>query len=106
MLNICKILLICHWFYVIVLASAYLRRVPDTVFHELLPLEIFHVCDVVLRECSLYDTIRASISIPIVFTPVEHGDMLLVNGGITNDFSLNRGTCVTLHDFYKPRLSF
>lgn len=54
MLNICKILLICHWFYVIVLASAHQGGVPDTVFHELLPLEIFHVCDVVLREGSLH----------------------------------------------------
>ena len=39
MLNICKILLICHWFYVIVLTSAHHGGVPDAVFHELLPEE-------------------------------------------------------------------
>ena len=38
MLNICKILLICHWFYVIVLTSAYQGGVEDAVFHELLPM--------------------------------------------------------------------
>lgn len=45
--------------------------------------------EVVFREGSLYDAIRASISIPMLFTPVEMGDMLLVDGGITNGLPLD-----------------
>ena len=46
--------------------------------------------EVVLRSGSLYDAIRASISIPMLFRPVEHGDMLLIDGGITNGLPLDR----------------
>lgn len=45
--------------------------------------------EVRFREGSLYDAIRASISIPMVFTPVEQGDRLLVDGGITNGLPLD-----------------
>lgn len=46
--------------------------------------------EVVFRSGSLYDAIRASISIPMLFRPVEHGDMLLIDGGITNALPLDR----------------
>ena len=46
--------------------------------------------DVVLRSGSLYAAIRASISIPMLFRPVEHEDMLLIDGGITNGLPLDR----------------
>lgn len=46
--------------------------------------------EVVFRSGSLYDAIRASISIPMLFRPVEHGDMLLIDGGITNGLPLDR----------------
>ncbi len=46
--------------------------------------------EVTFRTGSLYDAIRASISIPMVFTPVEMGDMLLVDGGITNGLPLDQ----------------
>ena len=46
--------------------------------------------EVVFTEGSLYDAIRASMSIPLVFEPVERDGMLLVDGGIVNPLPLNR----------------
>ncbi|MDE5560461.1 MAG: patatin-like phospholipase family protein [Bacteroidaceae bacterium] len=46
-------------------------------------------CEVVFRNGSLYDAIRASISIPMLFRPVEHDGMLLIDGGITNGLPLD-----------------
>lgn len=46
--------------------------------------------EVVFRKGSLYDAIRASISIPMLFRPVEYGDMLLIDGAITNGLPLDR----------------
>lgn len=46
--------------------------------------------EVVFRSGSLYDAIRASISIPMFFRPVEHADMLLIDGAITNGLPLDR----------------
>jgi NTE family protein len=46
--------------------------------------------EVVFRSGSLYDAIRASISIPMVFSPVEYGDMLLIDGAMTNGLPLDQ----------------
>jgi NTE family protein len=46
--------------------------------------------EVVFSSGSLYDAIRASISIPMVFSPVEHGEMLLIDGAMTNGLPLDR----------------
>lgn len=46
--------------------------------------------EVVFRSGSLYEAIRASISIPMIFSPVEHGDMLLIDGAMTNGLPLDR----------------
>ena len=45
--------------------------------------------EVVFTEGSIYDAIRASISIPTVFTPVEFEDKLLVDGGLLNNLPNN-----------------
>ncbi len=42
--------------------------------------------EVVLREGRLPDAIRGSMAIPGVFSPVPYGDMLLVDGGMFNNF--------------------
>ena len=39
---------------------------------------------------SLFDAVRASISIPSLFTPVQLGDKLLIDGGVTNPLPLDR----------------
>lgn len=46
--------------------------------------------EIVFRSGSLYNAIRASISIPMLFRPVEHEDMLLIDGAITNGLPLDR----------------
>jgi len=46
--------------------------------------------EVTFDQGSLYDAIRSSISLPMVFTPVRMNQMLLVDGGITNGLPLDR----------------
>jgi NTE family protein len=48
--------------------------------------------EIVFREGSLYNAIRASISIPTVFTPVIAGDSVLVDGGVVNNIPINNAT--------------
>lgn len=52
--------------------------------------DIVNSREVVFRTGKLFDAIRASISIPLCFEPVPHEDGLLVDGGLTNPFPLNR----------------
>ncbi|SVE55811.1 uncharacterized protein METZ01_LOCUS508665, partial [marine metagenome] len=40
--------------------------------------------EVVIKEGSLSHALRASLSIPTIFAPVEWGDALLVDGGVAN----------------------
>ncbi len=44
--------------------------------------------EIVFKEGSLYNAIRASISIPTVFTPVVTGDSVLVDGGVVNNIPI------------------
>jgi NTE family protein len=45
--------------------------------------------EVVFTEGSVYDAIRASVSIPTVFTPVKSGHKLMVDGGVLNNIPIN-----------------
>lgn len=45
--------------------------------------------EVVFREGSLFDAIRASVSIPSVLTPVKTADGLLVDGGVMNNIPIS-----------------
>ena len=45
--------------------------------------------EVVFRSGSLYEAIRASISIPIFFKPIQRNNQLLMDGGVLNPFPLN-----------------
>lgn len=65
--------------------------------------------EVVFDHGSLYDAIRASISIPLFLNPIRREDMLLVDGGLVNSLPLNRvvrhsgdllfGINVSTHDY-------
>ena len=65
--------------------------------------------EVVFDHGSLYDAIRASISIPLFLNPFRREDMLLVDGGLVNSLPLNRvvrhsgdllfGINVSTHDY-------
>ena len=46
--------------------------------------------EIVFREGSLYEAIRASISMPAVFSPVRRGEMILVDGGVINPLPLSQ----------------
>ena len=45
--------------------------------------------EVVFRTGSLFGAVRASISIPLFFAPVQMGDRLLIDGGILNPLPLH-----------------
>lgn len=65
--------------------------------------------EVIFNHGSLYDAIRASISIPLFLNPIRWEDMLLVDGGLVNSLPLNRvvrhsgdllfGINVSTHDY-------
>ena len=45
--------------------------------------------EVIIKEGSLANALRASISIPTIFAPVEWGDALLVDGGVANNLPVD-----------------
>lgn len=51
--------------------------------------DLAHNKEIVFREGSLYNAIRASISIPTVFTPVISGNSVLVDGGVVNNIPIS-----------------
>jgi len=78
------------------LMKALQEQVPDTPIEQLripfcaVATDLRTGSEVVFRSGSLYEAIRASISVPMLFTPVEMDDMLLVDGGITNGLPLDQ----------------
>ena len=57
--------------------------------------DIKHKKEIVFSEGSLWEAVRASISIPLVLTPVNKKNMLLVDGGVLNPVPVNR---ITRHE--------
>ncbi len=49
-----------------------------------LATDIAHECEVRMDSGSLYEAIRASISLPMIFHPVKDGNRILIDGGILN----------------------
>jgi len=71
--------------------------VPDVNIEDL-PIEYRAVAtdwengkEIVFDKGSLYEAIRASISIPLFFNPVRRNDMILVDGGVLNPLPLKQG---------------
>jgi len=72
------------------------KFIPDRLIEEL-PVKFAAVAtdiknwrEVVLTEGSLFEAIRASISIPLVITPLKKNDTLFVDGGVLNPVPVNR----------------
>ena len=71
------------------------KVVPDRPIEELnIPCSIvasdmIRTEEVVFRSGSLFEAVRASISIPLFFKPVQMGDKLLIDGGILNPLPLH-----------------
>jgi len=76
--------------------EAIMEFVPDVPI-ENLPIPYCAVAtdwkagrEVVFREGSLFQAIRASISLPAFYEPVQRDGMILIDGGVTNPIPLNR----------------
>lgn len=76
--------------------EAIMEFVPDIAIEDL-PLPYCAIAtdlksgrEVVFRKGSLFDAIRASISLPAFYEPVQRDGMILVDGGVTNPLPLNR----------------
>jgi NTE family protein len=72
------------------------KFIPDQKIEDL-PIKFTAVAtdlkkgeEVVITEGSLFEAIRASISIPLVITPVQKNDTLFVDGGVLNPLPVNR----------------
>ena len=81
--------------------EAIMDFVPDILIEEL-PIPYSAVAtdwksgqEVVFRSGSLFAAIRASISLPLFYKPVERDGMILIDGGVTNPLPMNR---VARHD--------
>lgn len=72
------------------------QRVPEVRIEEL-PIPFTAVAsdlytgeEVLFRKGPLFEAVRASISIPFMFRPVQWNGRTLVDGGLVNTFPLNR----------------
>jgi NTE family protein len=69
--------------------------IPDTPIQDLripfaaVAVDLLNSREVVFREGSLFNAIRASVSIPSVLTPVKTSDGLLVDGGVLNNIPIS-----------------
>lgn len=69
--------------------------IPDSDIKDLnipyaaVAVDLNRMEEVVFRSGSLYEAIRASVSIPTVLTPVEKGDAILVDGGVMNNIPVD-----------------
>lgn len=76
--------------------EAIMEFVPDMAI-ENLPIPYCAVAtdwkagrEVVLDKGSLFDAIRASISLPSFYEPVQRDGMILIDGGVVNPIPMNR----------------
>ena len=76
--------------------EAIMEFVPDMAIEDL-PIPYCAVatdwaagCEVVFRTGSLFEAIRASISLPSFYKPVRRDGMILIDGGVVNPIPLNR----------------
>ena len=71
------------------------KVVPDRPIEDLnipctlVASDMMNTEEVVFRTGSLFEAVRASISIPLFFKPVQIGDRLLIDGGILNPLPLH-----------------
>lgn len=76
--------------------EAFKKIVPECRIEDLpIPVslvasDLIHNKEIVMEKGSLFEAVRASVSIPVFFRPVRKDGMLLVDGGILNACPLNR----------------
>ena len=72
--------------------EAIMEFVPDVAIEDL-PIPYCAVAtgkEVVFNKGSLFEAIRASISLPSFYEPVQRDGMILIDGGVINPIPLNR----------------
>ena len=76
--------------------EAIMEFVPDMAIEDL-PIPFCAVAtdwkagrEVILNNGSLFEAIRASISLPFFYEPVQRDGMILIDGGVINPIPLNR----------------
>ncbi|MBQ8458061.1 MAG: patatin-like phospholipase family protein [Prevotella sp.] len=76
--------------------KAIMEFVPDVPIEDL-PIPYCAIAtdwkagrEVVIDKGSLFEAIRASISLPSFYEPVQRDDMILIDGGVTNPIPMNR----------------
>ncbi|NOU18896.1 MAG: phospholipase [Bacteroidales bacterium] len=73
-----------------------LKMIPEINIEDLpikyiaVAADIINNKEVIFDKGNLYKAIRASISIPNVFTPIEYDGGILVDGGVLNPMPINR----------------
>ena len=96
--------------------EAIMEFVPDVAIED---LPIPYCCkagrEVVFSSGSLFEAIRASISLPTFYEPVQKDGMILIDGGVVNPIPLNRvkrkagdilvGVDVSGHDYKKENVN-
>ncbi len=55
-------------------------------------VDIINREEVIYNTGNVYDALRATVSIPTVFTPIKDGKKLLVDGGVLNNLPVNHVT--------------
>lgn len=74
--------------------------IPDTLIEDLkipyaaVAVDLINNKEVVFKEGSLFEAIRASVSIPSVLTPVKTDDGLLIDGGVMNNIPIEHASRV------------
>jgi len=67
------------------------RNIEDLpVKYNAITTDLTEHSEVVLSKGSLYNAIRASISIPAVFTPLQTDNSIFIDGGVLNPIPTNR----------------
>ncbi len=72
------------------------KLVPDMNIEDLkipfaaVATDIINKKEIVFTQGNLFEAIRASISIPSVFTPMQKDNLLLIDGGVINPMPVNR----------------
>nr|MDA3822145.1 patatin-like phospholipase family protein [Bacteroidales bacterium] len=68
-----------------------IERIEDLpIPYACVAAELIHKKEVVFTEGNLWEAIRASISIPTIFTPVKTEEGLLVDGGLMNNIPIDK----------------
>lgn len=70
--------------------------IPDSNIEDLkinysaIAADIMNKREIIFTQGSIFDAVRASISIPSIFTPIESESSILVDGGMVNNLPLDR----------------